>query len=1318
MEENKETQAAEMSEAKSKLTRRAFVKGVIVTVSGAGLGLAGMRLPGANAQAGADGADKPTLYMVATAHIDSQWNWTVQHVIAHCIPNTMRPNWELFEKYPAYTFNFEGAIHYQWFKEYHPEDWAELQSWVKKGRWKLSGSWINAVDVNVPSPESLFRQALYGQQFFRREFGMVSRDIYLPDCFGFPYSLPAIGRHSGLQSFSTQKFDLWGGWFPTPFSVGRWEGTDGSELVTALRPGSYNHDVRTNPAASPDWNADLTDAGGKKVSLRYFGTGDQGGTPGDSTVAFVQQGVDDPNAPVRVLSASADQMAKDLTPAQIAALPHYKGELTMKTHGVGGYTSQAAHKKWNRMNEQMADAAERASLAAAFLGGPAYPQEKLGQVWVRTLWNQFHDTLPGTCVPQAYTFVWNDDLLSLNQSSQMVTTGVGAMAQHLDTDVKGVPVVVYNPLDQPRTDAVEATVTLPKAVQNVRVYDTLTGMEVPSQRLSPGGTSVRIVFIASAPSVGSRVYDVRPSKSPCVLKTGLSVTPNALESRRYKVALTASGDIGSVYDKEAKTELLRSASQLEYMHDSSPVWPAWEILPPTVLNPPLGVVSDNLKVRVTENGPARASLEVTRTLGETTWVQHLRLTPGGDWVEVHNDVDWQTPGTLVKASFPMTALNPVATFDLGLGTIERPNAEPNRYEVNAQQWADLTDAGGGHGLAVLTKYKYGWDKTSDSKLRLSLIRTPEGSSYPWQNTNDLGRHHFPYALAGHAGDWRSGNIPQKAARFNQPLMAFQTAKHSGLGGREFSLLQMSTGQAAVSGLKKAEDSGEYVVRVHELHGRPVSGAAITFASPIVSVREINAAEEVVGPYAPQNGKLVVDLTAYQPRSFAVTLAPIPHKIAPVISAPITLPFNHNGVSAIENYKTVAFDSRGASYPADLWPASVSSNGIDFTLAGGTGNNMVSCVGQTIALPAGSHNRVYLLAASANGDQSGAFTVTANGAAHQTPLKVQDWSALVGQWYSRVLHNDPGDPATFGPGSGYPDPNWDGNLVLANMAVKSVRGGRVVHLEKMTPGFIKRDKVAWVGTHRHTANGDLPYCFCYLFQYSLDLPDGAASITLPNNPNIRVMAMTAALNTLDDTQPAGVLYEPDPFPPVVPRTPLPAVKRLPAGTEVFSLAAVQTFNGAQAGVVQNNVSSLPIDGADPWTINQFVYLTAQPAELTVLGGFGDASDTGGEQRYLIKFHDGIHFWGSDIDVTTGVPFDLNKWQMVTLTFDGTTLILYKNGGVIKTSPLTLNDAAATVKIGAPGPWNDNHVAGKIAGFGIWNSALGPAAVKALIAQMPQ
>ena len=316
--------------------------------------------------------NKPTLYLVSNSHIDTQWNWTVQDTIREYVPRTFFDNFKLFEQFPNYKFNFEGVIHYMFFKEYHPEAWPTLQDYVARGRWKLAGSWINAIDPNVPSSESLMRQALYGKRFFRREFGAVSRDIYLPDSFGFPYSLPSIARHSGLISFSTQKL-RWGSFIPAPFAVGRWEGVDGSSVVAALRGGNYVQDVRSDVSTDRNWNADLTHLGnGKKVGFRYFGVGDMGGAPDATSVQWVERALSNARAEARVLNTSADQLAKDLGPEDYAALPVYKGELVMKTHGVGCYTSQAAMKNWNRRNEQLGDAAERASVAADWLGGSPY----------------------------------------------------------------------------------------------------------------------------------------------------------------------------------------------------------------------------------------------------------------------------------------------------------------------------------------------------------------------------------------------------------------------------------------------------------------------------------------------------------------------------------------------------------------------------------------------------------------------------------------------------------------------------------------------------------------------------------------------------------------------------------------------------------------------------------------------------------------------------------------------------------------------------------------------------------------------------------
>ncbi len=137
------------------------------------------------------------------------------------------------------------------------------------------------------------------------------------------------------------------------------------------------------------------------------------------------------------------------------------------------------------------------------------------------------------------------------------------------------------------------------------------------------------------------------------------------------------------------------------------------------------------------------------------------------------------------------------------------------------------------------------------------------------------------------------------------------------------------------------------------------------------------------------------------------------------------------------------------------------------------------------------------------------------------------------------------------------------------------------------------------------------------------------------------------------------------------------------------------------------------------MNLFAYFDKTPGELTTLAGFGDDSDNNGTQRYLLKFHDGIHFWASNVDVTSGVPYDLGKWQMVTATYDGKQVQLYKNGQLIKSAPVSLNEAVSVVKIAPPGPWpTGSRLNGKIAGFRIWNAALSSEQVAALMQAMPK
>jgi alpha-mannosidase len=1015
-----------------------------------------------------------TLYIVATAHLDDQWNWTIQDTINSYIPNTLQQNFAYFNNpnYTNYTFSFEEAWRYQLISEYYPSDFATLSNYIAQGRWRLAGSAMVAGDVNTPAPESLIRQTLYANNYWKQQFNKTSLDIFLPDCFGFGYALPSVAAHCGLKGFSSQKLS-WGSAIPIPFqNIGRWIGPDGSSVIAALQPGAYTSAIGVNLANDSGELARITNnflQTGLHLDYRYFGTGDRGGSPDASSVSNICLSVQTTNGSVHVLNTGSDQMYRDLTPAQVAMLPTYQGELLLKSHGTGTYTAHAENKKYHRQCEQEAAEAECAAVIADWLqGGGTYPQERLNKVWARFLWHEFHDDLTGTSIPAAYTFSWNDYLLSLNELAAETVCRVGILAKTLNTTATGVPLVVFNSLSIAREDVVEATVTFTNgAPAAVRVFD-VNGHEVPSQMGAATGATVPVTFLADVPAMGAAVYDVRPSSAPCTLGTGLSVSNTQLENARYRVQLNANGDVTAILDKVNNQQLLSAPIRWDFLYDLSTTYPAWEVQYSNVTAAPTSYLNGPAIFQVLENGPARVSLAILRNNAGSTFTERIRLASGGagDRVEWDVSANWGPPQTLLKLKFPLTVANSNATFDLGLGTVERPNATSNLYEVPAQQWADLTSSNGTYGVTIMNDCKYGWDKPADNILRLTVFHTPAvGSSYVYQATNSFGAHRMLLAVMGHTNDWRSGGSSWVAARLNQPLQAFQTLPHSGALDKSFSFLSCNNSNVMVKALKKAENSTEIIVRLQELAGQPQT-VQLSFASSILTARQVTGAEDPITNLYPTGGALTVSLGAYQPLTLALTLASPGSFVTRPASVPVTLPFNLDAISTDGKRTDGNFDS-GYTYPAELMPANLVRDGVTFRL-GPTNDgsfNALSCQGQTIPLAAG-YDRLYLLAAAASNDVTGAFAI--NGQA--TNLTVQYFSGFIGQW---------------------------------------------------NPPSLKKDEVGWICTHRHTNGGtNDAYDFCYLFKYRLDLPAGASTLTLPNAPNLRIFAMTLTTNTSPDTTVAG------------------------------------------------------------------------------------------------------------------------------------------------------------------------------------------------------
>ncbi|MEA2238840.1 MAG: alpha-mannosidase [Thermoanaerobaculia bacterium] len=1063
---------------------------------------------------------QPTLYVVGYAHLDTQWRWEYPQTINEFLPHTMRDNFALFEKYPHYIFNFSGANRYRMMREYYPADYAKLQGWVRKGRWFPAGSSMEESDVNSPSAESIMRQVLYGSAYFRRELGRSSAEYMLPDCFGFPSSLPSILHHMGIVGFSTQKL-TWGSSAPvggpdspektpagTPFNVGLWEGPDGSSVIAAFNPGSYSADVRydlsrseTTPANGVDWPKRVQRNGavsGLFTDYHYYGTGDVGGAPREPSVQLVESIVSKNDGSLRVISATAEQMFLDIKPSQRAGLPRYKGELELTNHSAGSLTSQAYQKRWNHKNELLADAAERASVAAEWLGERAYPQQRLNDAWTLVMGGQFHDIAAGTATPKSYEYSWNDDVIAMNQFAGVLTSATEAVASALDTRGSGTAIVVYNPLSIAREDVVEARIP---GFHGVPIVTGPDGKEVASQR-----DGDKVIFLAKVPPVGWAVYDVtRDGRRGMALVDATThihlrftasdgLQPRAtIENARYRLSIDDAGDIASIVDKKTKRELLAAPMRLALQTENPHDWPAWNMDWADQQKPSRGYVSGPADFHIVENGPARVALEVTRATEGSRFAQTIRLSAGdgGNRIEIDNAIDWKTEAAALKATFPLTASNKLATYNWEVGTIERSTNDEKKFEVASHQWFDLSDTKGG--VTILTDSKYGSDKPDDHTLRLTLLYTPglsaNGRAYSDQASQDWGHHEFVYGLAAHGGDWRSEGTDWQALRLSQPLIAFVSPKHAGSLGRSFSLLRVSNPRVRVLALKRAEESDEVIVRLVEVDGKHANDVHLTFAARVVAAREVNGQEMAMGKARVIDGSVVASFTPYQLRTFAVRLASPAMKARAPHSQPVTLPLDRNVTSHDGAKSAPGFDHAGRAIPAEMLPRDIDYAGIRFHLAPDGEANAVVAKGQSITLPAGDHKRLFLLAA-ADGDQNAALIVD-----HKAiPLTIQDWSGYVGQWDNRLWTTK---QETLPPRPDAP-PN-----APARTRIATVFNG-------LTPGFIKRAPIAWFASHRHTAEGaNEPYAYSYLFVYAIDLPAGARTLTLPDNDKIRILAATVS-----------------------------------------------------------------------------------------------------------------------------------------------------------------------------------------------------------------
>ncbi len=835
-----------------------------------------------------------TVKLDGDAHIDAAWLWPRSETV-DVVKRTFSTALQLMDEYPGYIYTQSASQYNEWLADKYPDINNQIKKRISEGRWEIvGGMWVEP-DLNIPDGESTARSILLGKRWFQQQYGVDVRVGWNPDSFGYNWQLPQIYKKSGIDYFVTQKMS-WNDTNKLPLEIFWWQSPDGSKVLTYF-PHGYGNRLLNPVRLSNDFVQARTFAPGMTQMLDLYGVGDHGGGPTrdmlDEGLHWMQPKMVAPKMVFGSATEFLDSIKKQVAPtsktwnyssiakgyvfpaeppAGEVSIPTWNDELYLEYHR-GVYTTQAGMKRNLRQGPvETLNAEKYASLA--WLDGDSYPGNRLTDAWEKITFNGFHDLAAGSGIAVIYRDA-QKDFDDVNwETNEVSTKALKTLASHVDTKVAGnVPVLVFNPLAWKRSGSVTVDVQMPSATENVSVLDA-SGKVLPSEVLSKDaklGTFHLLVQANDVPSMGYKVLHVVAGSQK--FASTLKVSGLTMENSDIRVVVDAkTGCITSLYDKQSKFESLAADScgnQLQAFKDKPTNYDAWNIDPGTLDVPPT-LLTQTDSVAVVENTPMRGIIRVARTWQGSKFVQQIILTANSDEVEVVNDIDWHETHILLKSAFALAATAPNATYEIPYGTIQRPTTRNNswekaRFEVPAQNWADLGD--GQHGFTLINDSKFGYDDAGNV-MRLTLLRSPTSPD----PDADRGHQHFSYALYPHAGDWKQAMSVRHGYEFNYKLSAMQVDAHVGDMPAEHSFVSVSADNVVLSAMKKAEDSNSLVFHLYEWAGK---GGDLNVSVPgaATAAVETNLLEKSDGSsLALHSGVVTVPVHPYEIVAFRVDYA--------------------------------------------------------------------------------------------------------------------------------------------------------------------------------------------------------------------------------------------------------------------------------------------------------------------------------------------------------------------------------------------------------------------------------------------------------------
>lgn len=753
-----------------------------------------------------------TAWSTGHGHIDLGWLWPVRETRRKG-GRTFATALRLMDEYPDYTFGASQPQLYEWIREDYPGLFREIKQSVKDGRWECQGAMWVEPDMNLPSGESLVRQCLYGKKFFRDEFDVDVRNLWLPDVFGYSAALPQILRGCGVDLFMTQKIS-WNEINTFPHHTFLWEGIDGTRIHSHFLP-TNTYNFENDPQSLVSSEKRFAQAERINDFLNLFGTGDGGGGPSRKHIEYARRAQDTEGLP-KVKMAPAESFFETVRQLPEESLPLWRGELYLEKHR-GTYTTQARIKKANRHLEHLLHDVELLEVLCE------KSESSLASAWKDTLLNQFHDILPGSSIEWVYRDAQelsnrNLNVLSERRSAllcELLGIGSAADVQSADEripvswphDGSAVRMRIFNPLAWARRAVLEFE---------------MTGDAVPELEASERSTGAIVHGVVHLPPAGYTTIEVTPNG---MAQASEDVTPSEeatasadgsiLENTLLRVVIGDDGTLESIYRKDLEREYLRGPANCFTLWEDRPhSYDAWDIN--HYYRETVPEQAHLVSRRIVKAEGARATLLLIFSIGESTIRQLICLDAGSAHVHFQCVVDWQESHRHLRVGAQVAIRSNSARYEIQYGTVERPTHmntswDEARFEVPAHRFADLSQPDAG--FAILNDSKYG-HRIVGSDVELTLLRSPKS---PDPNA-DIGEQTFSYAYFAHAGERDRSAVLRAAHELNAPNLVVPEGQHPFEGPPERSWFSIIGDGVKLETVKIAEDRNGIVVRLYEFNG--------------------------------------------------------------------------------------------------------------------------------------------------------------------------------------------------------------------------------------------------------------------------------------------------------------------------------------------------------------------------------------------------------------------------------------------------------------------------------------------------------------------